>query len=174
MNKNYIKKGFASFLQLFICGLLIVSVISSLLDNAFAQGNRAMFRDGQRIELRSWKGDYLHRPNSERGVTTWNTGEGNIWTLNFAGNSNEGPAYTLKSWKGDYLHRPNSASGVTTWYRGKGNQWIFKFGNKLSSGFREVTLKSWKGDYLHRPDSASGVTTWNAGDGNIWLARLVQ
>lgn len=28
------------------------------------------------IRLRSWKGDYLHRPDSPQGVTTWNTGIG--------------------------------------------------------------------------------------------------
>jgi len=28
---------------------------------------------GQKIKLKSWKGDYLHRPDSRQGVTTWHT-----------------------------------------------------------------------------------------------------
>ena len=29
------------------------------------------------IRLKSWKGDYLHRPDSPQGVTTWDVGVGN-------------------------------------------------------------------------------------------------
>ena len=34
-----------------------------------------------KIKLKSWKGDYLHRPDSAQGVTTWDTGVGNEWML---------------------------------------------------------------------------------------------
>ena len=34
-----------------------------------------------KIKLKSWKGDYLHRPDSPQGVTTWNTGIGNEWMV---------------------------------------------------------------------------------------------
>lgn len=35
----------------------------------------------KKVKLRSWKGDYLHRPDSYQGVTTWKTGIGNEWTI---------------------------------------------------------------------------------------------
>ena len=34
-----------------------------------------------KIKLKSWKGDYLHRPDSPPDVTTWSTGIGNEWEL---------------------------------------------------------------------------------------------
>ena len=37
------------------------------------------------IRLKSWKGDYLHRPDSPQGVTTWDVGVGNEWTLELRG-----------------------------------------------------------------------------------------
>lgn len=116
------------------------------------------------IKLRSWKGDYLHRPDSPQGVTTWNTGKGNEWTVE-AISANK---IQLKSWKGDYLHRPDSEQGLTTWNTGEGNEWTVEAiaGNK-------VRLKSWKGDYLHRPDTAQGATTWIAGKGNDWEIELM-
>jgi len=33
--------------------------------------------------LKSWKGDSLHRPDSAQGVTTWSSGIGNEWTVEF-------------------------------------------------------------------------------------------
>jgi|GEM_PF-6011253 len=36
-----------------------------------------------KIKLKSWKGDYLHRPDSDQGVTTSSTGVGNEWELEF-------------------------------------------------------------------------------------------
>jgi hypothetical protein len=71
------------------------------------------------LKLKSWKGDYLHRPDSEQGVTTWSTGIGNEWTVEKIA----GDKIKLKSWKGDYLHRPDSEQGVTTWSTGIGNEW---------------------------------------------------
>jgi hypothetical protein len=117
-----------------------------------------------KISLKSWKGDYLHRPDSPQGVTTWNTGIGNAWTVELI----DGNKIRLKSWKGDYLHRPDSTQGVTTWNTGIGNEWSVELvdGNK-------IRLKSWKGDYLHRPDSTQGVTTWNTGVGNEWIVEPV-
>ena len=64
-----------------------------------------------KAKFRSWKGDYLHRPDSDQGVTTWSTGVGNEWTVT----KNEDGTYSLMSWKGDFLHRPDSSQGVTTW-----------------------------------------------------------
>ena len=69
--------------------------------------------------LKSWKGDYLHRPDTPQGVTTWNTGVGNEWILLLAADKK----IMLKSWKGDYLHRPDTPQGVTTWNTGIGNEW---------------------------------------------------
>ena len=39
--------------------------------------------DGNKTSFKSWKGDFLHRPDSYRGVTTWHTGIGNIWSVEF-------------------------------------------------------------------------------------------
>lgn len=72
-----------------------------------------------KIKLKSCKGDYLHRPDTAREVTTWDTGIGNEWILQM----DENGKVTLKSWKGDYLHRPDTARGVTTWDTGVGNEW---------------------------------------------------
>nr|VFK62473.1 MAG: hypothetical protein BECKUNK1418G_GA0071005_102422 [Candidatus Kentron sp. UNK]VFK70516.1 MAG: hypothetical protein BECKUNK1418H_GA0071006_103022 [Candidatus Kentron sp. UNK] len=63
-----------------------------------------------KIKLKSWKGDYLHRPDSDKGVTTWGTGVGNEWIVEPAADGK----IQLKSWKDDYLHRPDSDQGVTT------------------------------------------------------------
>jgi hypothetical protein len=119
----------------------------------------------KKIRLKSWKGDYLHRPDQQQGVTTWNTGIGNEWTLQ----AGEDGKFELKSWKGDCLHRPDQDQGVTTWHTGIGNQWTIEVldGNT-------VALKSWKGDYLHRPDQAQGVTTWHTGIGNQWTLEAVE
>jgi len=75
-----------------------------------------------KIKLKSWKGDYLHRPDSAQGVTTWDTGVGNEWIVESIGDNK----IKLKSWKGDYLHRPDSAQGVTTWDTGVGNEWMLE------------------------------------------------
>ena len=112
-----------------------------------------------RIRLRSWKGDYLHRPDTPQGVTTWNTGIGNEWQ------ARPGPdgSVMLRSWKGDYLHRPNTPQDVTTWNTGIGNEW------RIEPNGATFRLRSWKGDYLHRPDTPQGVTTWSTGIGNEWI-----
>ena len=34
-----------------------------------------------KIMLKSWKGDYLHRPDGPQGVTTFDTGVGNEWII---------------------------------------------------------------------------------------------
>ncbi|WP_375769231.1 hypothetical protein NR798_47440 [Archangium gephyra] len=36
---------------------------------------------GSKVQLKSWKGDSLHRPDTAQGVTSWNTGTGNEWAL---------------------------------------------------------------------------------------------
>ena len=120
---------------------------------------------GKKIRLKSWKGDYLHRPDQPQGVTTWHTGIGNEWTLE----AGEDGKVQLKSWKGDCLHRPDQPQGVTTWHTGIGNQWTLEAGED-----GKVQLKSWKGDYLHRPDQPQGVTTWHTGIGNQWTLEAVD
>ncbi|MBA8962427.1 hypothetical protein JOJ86_006770 [Rhodococcus percolatus] len=156
---------------------------------------------GGKSRIKSWKGDYLHRPDSPRGVTTWDTGPGNEWFIETVGGKSR-----LKSWKGDYLHRPDSPRGVTTWDTGLGNEWFIEtVGGKSrikswkgdylyrpdsphgvttrkgDPGYQwtkevvgdKIRLKSWKGDYLHRPDSPRGVTTWDTGLGNEWFIETV-
>ena len=73
---------------------------------------------GTSFQLKSTKGDYLHRPDGNPAVTTWNTGPGNVWTSEIVSGKVQ-----LKSWKGDYLHRPDGNPAVTTWGTGVGNQW---------------------------------------------------
>ncbi|MEY3867479.1 MAG: hypothetical protein RLZZ338_1370 [Cyanobacteriota bacterium] len=136
------------------------SEISSL----FSSVTALKLLTNSKIKLKSWKGDYLHRPDTEQGVTSWNTGVGNEWIVESIGDNK----IKLKSWKGDYLHRPDSAQGVTTWSTGVGNEWIVE-----SIGDNKIKLKSWKGDYLHRPDSAQGVTSWSTGVGNEWMVEVI-
>ena len=118
-----------------------------------------------KIRLKSWKNDYLHRPDTAQGVTTWSTGIGNEWTVELR---QEGKI-ALKSWKGDYLHRPDSGQGVTTWNTGIGNEWSVV----MLAGNNKISLRSWKHDFLHRPDSNQGVTTWSTGIGNEWTAERI-
>ena len=78
-------------------------------------------RSGTKLALRSARGDYLHRPDSPQGVTTWSLTGGSEWTLELRGSR-----VLLRSWKGDYLHRPDSPSGVTTWGATIGSEWTFE------------------------------------------------
>ncbi|MEH2425091.1 MAG: LamG-like jellyroll fold domain-containing protein [Nostoc sp.] len=119
---------------------------------------------GSRIKFKSWKGDYLHRPDAVQGVTTWSTGIGNEWTVEAIADNK----IKLKSWKGDYLHRPDAVQGVTTESTGIGNEWTVE-----AIADNKIKLKSWKGDYLHRPDAVQGVTTWNTGIGNEWEVEFM-
>ena len=77
-----------------------------------------------KVKLKSSKGDYLHRPDTPHGVTTWNTGSGNEWTLEILNGK-----IKLKSSKGDYLHRSDAPHGVTTWNTGSGNEWTLELAN---------------------------------------------
>ncbi|MGB3265157.1 MAG: hypothetical protein WBA89_14535 [Microcoleus sp.] len=80
----------------------------------------------RKIQLLSWKEDYLHRPDTAQGVTTWGKDTfgdiGMTWIVESIGDK-----IKLKSWKGDYLHRPDTAQGVTTWDTGMGNEWRIYF-----------------------------------------------
>lgn len=116
---------------------------------------------GTEIQLKSWKGDYLQRPDGAPGLTTSSTAAGTTWSVE----CKEGKVL-LKSRKGDYLSRPNRPSGVTTALTGAGNQWTVE---SVGEKFR---LKSSKGDYLHRPDAPQGVTSWApaTSPGNEWTA----
>lgn len=151
---------------------LLVTLTVSLASFGFvnvdvANASRIKTLCNKDISLLSWKGDYLHRPDSAQGVTTWGTGIGNKWTVECI----KGKKHTiqLKSWKGDYLHRPDSDQGVTTWNTGIGNEWVVK---PIADSNGKIELGSWKGDSLHRPDSAQGVTTWSTGIGNQWIVVL--
>lgn len=70
-----------------------------------------------KVQLKSSKGDFLHRPDSKQGVTTYSTGTGNEWTTVVVSGKVQ-----LKSWKGDFLHGAEGP-GVTTWDAGDGNNW---------------------------------------------------
>ena len=118
-------------------------------------------RCNDQVRLKSWKGDYLHRPDSPQGVTTGTSGIGNVWTVECRSDG----GIQLQSWKGDYLHRPDSPQGVTTGTGGIGNAWT-----AIPTPDGRVELRLWKGDYLHRPDSPQGVATWNQGE---WTAEVV-
>lgn len=120
--------------------------------------------NNSKIKLKSWKGDYLHRPDSAEGVTTWSTGIGNEWTVEAIANNQ----IKLKSWKEDYLQRPDSQQGIATG-TGIGSEWTVE-----AIADNKVKLLSWKGDYLHRPDSPQGVTTWDTGVGNEWTFEFVE
>ena len=118
--------------------------------------------DGDVIRLKSWKGDYLHRPDTHRGVTTWHTGIGNSWTV-----VGSGGTIQLKSRKGDFLRREDVNNGVTTSNTGVGTSWTVIWSND------KISLKSSRGDFLHRTDSSQGVTTWPDGKGNFWSVETV-
>jgi len=138
------------------------SVLLKMWHHAQEEADRSVLRHGDTITLQSWKGDFLHKPD-HKGVTTWHTGKGNVWTVEAVSMG----VIRLRSWKGDYLHNPDR-TGVTTWRTGKGSEWIYEF-----VGDDAIKLRSWKGDYLHKPDR-DGVTTWNSGKGLEWkVAHIV-
>ena len=119
------------------------------------------------MRLKSWKGDYLHRPDAGQGVTTSQTTAeiGNLWTVVV----DENDQIQLKSWKGDFLCRSDAGHGVTTSYADGcagpyDTTWtvIWKDNN--------IDLRSSKGDLLHRPDSSQGVSTWS--NGHPWSVEM--
>ena len=117
------------------------------------------------VRLKSWRGDYLIRPNISQGVAATNDGDMD-WVIECLDNGK----IKFKSAKGDYLHRPDSRQGVTTWAVGIGNEWNVE---KLEDG--TLKLRSWKGDFLHRPAGADTVvTTWPVGIGNHWTLEVVN
>ena len=118
--------------------------------------------DNGKVSLKSWKGDYLHRPDTNQGVTTWNTGLGDEWEIEWLNK----PRLQLVSWKDDLLARDSSPSkiGTTTDSNGSNTIWEVDF---LNANYK-IKLKSNEGDFLHRPDSPQGVTTWYTGIGNEW------
>ena len=117
------------------------------------------------IRLKSWRGDYLYRPDSAQGVVAADDGDLE-WMVEYI----DGGKVRFKSRKGDYLHRPATAQGVTTWHTGIGNEWRLE---TLKDG--KVKLKNWKGDYLHRPaGNDTVVTTWPVGIGNHWSMEVVN
>jgi hypothetical protein len=122
-------------------------------------------KQGSIIKLKSWKGDFLHRPDSPQGVTTWHSGVGNEWTVEVS-SANK---IRLQSWKGDYLHRPDSAQGVTTRNSRTDQEWTVEV-----IAANTIRLRSWKNDCLHRPDSPQDVTSSGTGIGNEWTVEAVS
>lgn len=116
----------------------------------------------RKIQLKSWKGDYLSRAAQAQGVTTAATSPSTTWSVECKGDK-----VLLKSNKGDYLHRADGKPNATTWTPVGGSEWVAEpKGNKLQ-------LKSWKGDSLHRADGAPNATTWSTGGGNEWSVEFV-
>ena len=114
--------------------------------------------------FRSWKGDYLHRPDTSSGVTFWHTGVGNEWVIEEVGDK-----IRFRSWKGDYLQRCESGQGVTTTHRaGPLCDWtVVTLGNSRK-------FKSCKGDYLNRQESSQAITTESSGHGNEWTVEVIH
>jgi len=132
---------------------------------------------GQKVKVKSWTGDYLHRPDNAQGVTTHDTGIGNEWTVE----QMDDGKIMLKSWKGDYLHRPDNSGGVTSWGKGgKGDIWTIeeldsgKGEGKFPSSAELVSFKSWKGDHLHRSNGDGNATSYTKhGIGNVWTIEIM-
>lgn len=120
-----------------------------------------------KIKLKSWKGDYLNRPDSAQNVTTISTNSnstGNEWTVETIADRK----IKLKSCKGDYLRRCDRGRGVDTGTNTTATEWIVE---DLTAN--KIKLKSWTGDYLHRSDSVQEVTTWYTGIGNEWEVEFM-
>jgi len=132
---------------------------------------------GQKVKVKSWTGDYLHRPDNAEGVTTHDSGIGNEWTVEQVDDGK----IMLKSWKGDYLHRPDNSGGVTSWGKGgKGDIWTIeeldsgKGEGKFPSSAELVSFKSWKGDHLHRSNGDGNATSYTKhGIGNVWTIEIM-
>ena len=133
---------------------------------------------GQKVKVKSWTGDYLHRPDSSGGVTTNSGGGiGDTWTVEEVDDGK----IMLKSWKGDYLHRADDSGGVTSnTGGGKGDIWTIeeldsgKGEGKFQSSAELVSFKSWKGDHLHRGNGAGNATSYSKhGIGNVWTIEII-
>lgn len=114
------------------------------------------------VRLRSWKGDYLVRPDTPTGVATAPTAD--VWRVSAA----SGGRIFLRSWKDDYLHRPDAPPAVTTSAPVAASEWTLEVNGDT------VRLRSWRGDALHRPDSPMGVTAWPVGGGNEWVVEAMN
>jgi hypothetical protein len=111
------------------------------------------------IRLRASNGSYLHRPDLPQGVTTWDSGIGNVWLAVVVDvNLNK---IVLRSWKDDYLHCKSDGQ-VTTYEFG---DWIVEF---LQNG--TIQLRAWNGRYLHRTDNGS-VDTSTSGE---WIVEILD
>ena len=90
---------------------MILAAITSVL-----MSTTPTFPCGAEVQLKSWKGDYLSRPDTTTSaVTSSASGAGTRWMTECANGK-----VKLKSWKGDYLHRPNTVQGLTTESNGAG------------------------------------------------------
>lgn len=114
------------------------------------------------VRLRSWKGDYLVRPDAPTGVATAPAGD--VWRVSAA----SGGRIYLRSRRDDYLHRPDAPPAVTTSGPVPASEWTLEVNGDT------VRLRSWKGDALHRPDSPMGVTAWPVGGGNEWVVEAMD
>ncbi|MFN7898203.1 MAG: hypothetical protein ACK5N0_00865 [Synechococcaceae cyanobacterium] len=134
----------------------------------------ATLKQGTVINLKSNKGDFLHRP-AEPGVATWSTGIGNEWSVEVI----TGNKIRLRTWRADYLYRTNdpkdflyptqAPNGVTTRSSGGGDEWTVEVieGNK-------IRLRSFKDDCLNRADVPGGVNMSNTGAGSEWIFQVVR
>lgn len=117
-----------------------------------------------KVLVKSWKGDYLHRPDGG-SLTTWTGGassKGNVWLLEC-----EAPDKVfLKSWAGDYLHRPDNVNPIAMTYNVR-QPWTIERRGEV------VRIRSWKEDYLQRPTSPQGVQTGLPGYGIDWIVEAV-
>ncbi|MFB2737911.1 hypothetical protein, partial [Umezakia ovalisporum] len=119
-----------------------------------------------KIKLKSWKGDYLHRPDIAQGVTTWNAGVGNEWILEListveqtvvnnnnilVGIGTNNQLYTRKTLTSNWEHIPNSGSvlGITVMADGT----IVGIGMNNQLYTRKTLTSNWE----HIPNSGSVV-----------------
>jgi Group XII secretory phospholipase A2 precursor (PLA2G12) len=123
---------------------------------------------GRTVYLKSWKGDYLHRPDDNaQKITTWNPTFGSQWAIECLDNGK----FRFRSWKRDYLHRTSdNLQKITAWGATPGSQWDIETPDSSAA-----LIRSWKGDYLHRPDgNVRKITTWDPTLGSQWTIYLLR
>ncbi|MDI1446360.1 hypothetical protein [Polyangium sp. 6x1] len=121
-------------------------------------------RCGDKVRLRSWQGDYLHRPDDAHSVTTWSHVGGSVWAVECTNNG----TIQLRSWKGDYLHRPagDVQPAIGTWDQG---EWTV-----VPTTGGKFKLRSWRNDFLHRPAGRAEPRITAYEDGELeWTAEVI-
>ncbi|MDB9381753.1 LamG domain-containing protein, partial [Nodularia spumigena CS-584] len=148
------------------------SEISSLFSTATA----TKLPTNSKIKLKSWKGDYLHRPDTAQGVTTWNTGIGNEWIVEListveqtvvntknilVGIGMNNQLFTRKTLTSNWEYIPNSGSvlGITVMADGT----IVGIGMNNQLFTRKTLTSNWE----HIPNSGSVLGITVMADGTI-------